>query len=48
MLDTVDRDPLAEPRAPRRIHRRNPGLFTLRERASNEKRILWLLLGNSA
>jgi glycosyltransferase involved in cell wall biosynthesis len=41
-LDRHDRDPLAEPRALRYIQRKHPRLFTLRERASNEKRILRL------
>ena len=43
-LDRFDRDPLAEPRALRYIQRKNRSLFTLRERAANEKRILRLRL----
>lgn len=43
-LDRFDRDPLAEPRALRYIQRKHRHLFTLRELASNEKRILRLRL----
>jgi glycosyltransferase involved in cell wall biosynthesis len=44
MLDRFDRDQLAEPRALRYIQRKHRSLFTLRDRASTEKRILRLRL----